>query len=158
MAKRDDRSRRVEGECASAGRKPRNALTGYVFKTEQALCRVQREIMFMTIHVLQQRLSIGLVIACSLPCFGPMAPAQQLDPASVIRQLDAAVKGRNDNLAGYTVTEHYAVYRSNDEDHPVAEMTVMTTYKAETGKSYAIVSQSGSAIVRNLVLGGILEN
>ena len=69
-----------------------------------------------------------------------------------------AVKARNHNLAGYTVTEHYAVYRGNDEIHPVAEMTVITTYKMESGKSYTIVSQSGSGIVRDLVLDEILDN
>jgi len=65
---------------------------------------------------------------------------------------------RIDGIAGYTVTEHYAVYRNKDEEHPVAEMTVKTTYKKETGKSYAIVSQSGSEIIRKLVLGSILDN
>jgi hypothetical protein len=87
-----------------------------------------------------------------------MVPAQQLDTASVVRQVDAAVKARIENLAGYTVTEHYAVYRGDDEIHPIAEMTVMTTYKKESGKSYVIVSQTGSSIVRNLVLRTILEN
>ena len=86
------------------------------------------------------------------------SPAQQPDTASVIRKVDAAVKARIENLAGYTVTEHYAVYRSNDEIHPIAEMTVMTTYKKDSGKSYTIVSQAGSGIVRNLVLGAILDN
>jgi hypothetical protein len=37
-------------------------------------------------------------------------------------------------------------------------MTVKTTYKKETGKSYAIVAQSGSEIIRKLVLGAILDN
>ena len=85
-------------------------------------------------------------------------PAQELDYSSVIRGIDAAVQARVDSIAGYTVTEHYAVYRNKDEDHPVAEMTVKTTYKKETGKSYAIVSQSGSEIIRRLVLGAILDN
>ena len=85
-------------------------------------------------------------------------PAQQLDTASVVHLVDAAVKARIDNLAGYTVTEHYAVYRGDDEIHPIAAMTVMTTYKEESGKSYVIVSQTGSSMVRNLVLHAILEN
>ena len=113
----------------------------------------------MHIDLSKQRRSIGLALACLLAFLVPvMVPAQQLDTASVIQQVDAAVKARNDNLAGYTVTEHYTVYRNKDEVHPVAEMTVMTSYSMESGKSYTIVSQSGSSIVRNLILGEILDN
>jgi hypothetical protein len=72
--------------------------------------------------------------------------------------VDASVKARIDNIAEYTVTEHYAVYRNKDEVHPVAEMTVKTIYQKESGKSYVILSQSGSEIVRNLILSAILDN
>ncbi len=68
------------------------------------------------------------------------------------------MKNRIDRLAGYTVTEHYAVFRGKDETHPVAEMLVKTTYRKQTGKSYDIVSQSGSSIWRNEVLGTLLDN
>jgi hypothetical protein len=37
-------------------------------------------------------------------------------------------------------------------------MTVLTTYRKDTGKSYTIVSQTGSEIIRSLVLGAILDN
>jgi hypothetical protein len=83
--------------------------------------------------------------------------AQQPDDSTVIRGVDAAVKARNEGIAGYTATEHYAVYRNSDETHPVAEMTVKTEYREKTGKSYTIVSQSGSALVRKLVLDSILD-
>jgi hypothetical protein len=56
------------------------------------------------------------------------------------------------------VTEHYAVYRNHDEINPVAEMTVKTTYQRDTGKSYTIISQTGSGVIRSLVLGAILDN
>ena len=85
-------------------------------------------------------------------------PAQQLDSASVIQRVDAAVKARIDHIAAYSVTEHYAVYRGKDETQPAAEMTVRTEYKAETGKSYTILSQSGSEFIRNHVLNTILDN
>ena len=84
--------------------------------------------------------------------------AQQVDSAAMLQKIDAAVKARVDGIAAYTVTEHYAVFRSKDEVHPVAEMTVKTTYKQETGKSYSIVSETGSTVVRNLVLHAILDN
>jgi hypothetical protein len=90
---------------------------------------------------------------CAIP-----SPAQQFDSSAVIRGVDAAVKARVDGIASYTVTEHYAVYRNNDETHPVAEMTVRTDYRQESGKNYAILSQSGSEIIRRLVLGAILDS
>lgn len=68
------------------------------------------------------------------------------------------MKARVDAIAGYTVTEHYSVFRGGDETHPAAEMTVKTTYRKETGKSYTILSESGSSILRKLVLSSILDN
>jgi outer membrane lipoprotein-sorting protein len=84
--------------------------------------------------------------------------AQQPDPASVIQKVDDAVKARIDHVAAYTVTEHYTVYRGKDETQPAAEMTVKTEYRAETGKSYTILSQSGSGFIRTHVLDSILDN
>jgi hypothetical protein len=84
--------------------------------------------------------------------------AQQPDAASVIQQIDAAVKARVDHVAAYTVTEHYAVYRGKDETHPAAEMTVKTQYRKETGKSYTILLRSGSQFIQNHVLNTLLEN
>jgi outer membrane lipoprotein-sorting protein len=88
---------------------------------------------------------------------GPV-PAQQAEESSIVQHIDAAVKARFDGIESYTVTEHYAVYRNNDESHPVAEMTVKTTYLKDAGKSYSPISQSGSAIIRSQVLGAILDN
>ncbi len=115
-------------------------------------------ILLMMVQLLQQRLVAGLLVASFLGFGANLAPAEQPDEASVIRKVDAAVKARIDHLAGYTVTEHYSVYRGKDENHPVAEMIVNTTYKQESGKSYVIVSQTGSALMRNLVLNAILDN
>jgi hypothetical protein len=91
--------------------------------------------------------------------FASMTPAvAQVDQAMAIRRVDAAVQSRVDKIAGYTVTEHYAVYRGKDEATPVAEMTVKTTYRKETGKSYQVLSQGGSALIRRLGLDPLLEN
>jgi len=76
----------------------------------------------------------------------------------VIRGIDAAVKARIDGIEGYTVTEHYSVFRSDDETHPAAEMTVKTQYRRETGKSYTILSESGSETIRKFVLDSILDS
>jgi len=107
-----------------------------------------------------KRLNVARAAAATLlACFGIIAAqSQQLDEASLIRRLDAAVQARFDNTVGYTVTERYAVYRNNDQIHPVAEMTVRTTYRKDAGKSYTILSQAGSEIIRRLVLKAILEN
>ena len=105
----------------------------------------------------QKRLAIltASLLAC-LPIKALHAP--QPDEASVIRGVDAAVKARVDTVAGYTVTEHYAVYRGKDETHPAAEMTVKTVYRRDTGKNYTIVSESGSEFILKHVLGTLLDD
>jgi hypothetical protein len=84
--------------------------------------------------------------------------AQQLEEAAVIRGVDAAVQARQDGIAAYTVTEHYRVFRNNEENNPAAEMTVKTDYQQDTGKNYTILAQSGSDVLRKVVLNSILDN
>ena len=84
--------------------------------------------------------------------------AQQLDEASVIRGVDRTVQARQNGIASYTATEHYRVFRNNDENHPAAEMTVKTDYEQDTGKNYTILAQGGSEVLRRVVLNSILEN
>lgn len=86
------------------------------------------------------------------------AVAQQPDQSAVIRQIDAAVGDRFNNVLGFTDVEHYAVYRGNDETHPVAEMTVRDTYTKGSGKQYTVLSQSGSSVILRLGLKPLLEN
>jgi hypothetical protein len=83
---------------------------------------------------------------------------QPLDISTIVHGVDASVKNRIDHLAAYTVTEHYAVFRGKDETHPAAEMLVKTTYRKQQGKSYEIISQSGSTFWRNEVLATLLNN
>jgi hypothetical protein len=83
---------------------------------------------------------------------------QPLDISTIVHGVDASVKNRIDHLAAYTVTEHYAVFRGKDETHPAAEMLVKTTYRKQQGKSYQIISQSGSTFWRNEVLATLLNN
>ncbi len=86
------------------------------------------------------------------------AAAQQPDQAAVIRSIDAAVHARAEGVEGYLVIEHYAVFRGGDEEHPAAEMTVKTMYRRATGKTYFIQSESGSELLRKMVLHEILNN
>jgi len=80
------------------------------------------------------------------------------DLSAIVRGVDTSVKDRLDRLNSYTVTEHYAVFRGHDDAKPTAEMMVKTTYRKDTGKSYEILSQSGSSLWRNEVLKTLLEN
>jgi hypothetical protein len=84
--------------------------------------------------------------------------AQQPDAAAVIRHIDEIAESRVQRIAAFTVTEHYAVFRGQDEVHPVAEMTVDTTYRKGTGKSYEIAAESGSALIRRFGLRPLLDN
>jgi hypothetical protein len=100
----------------------------------------------------------GAVLGIALMVWVGTPAASEPDQAAVVRGVDAAVQMRVNRIAGYTVTEHYAVFRGKDEGHPVSEMTVKTTYRKETGKSYEVLSTSGSAVVRKLGLDPLLEN
>jgi outer membrane lipoprotein-sorting protein len=106
-------------------------------------------------HIRIQLAVLGLALALVTSAY---SQAPQPDEASIIRAVDAAVEARLSAIAGYTVTEHYAVYRNSDKVHPVAERTVKTTYRSGIGKNYEIISDSGSELIRKLVLDAILDN
>jgi hypothetical protein len=106
-------------------------------------------------HVRLQLTVLGFLLALGPGAYGQ---APQPDEASVIRGIDSAVKARLDAIVGYTVTEHYAVFRGGDQAHPVAERTVKTTYQHGMGKNYTILADSGSELIRKLVLDAILDN
>jgi hypothetical protein len=90
----------------------------------------------------------------------PITPlsSQQPDPAAVIQHIDSANHARYDNVLAYTDTEHYSVFRGNDQAHPSAEMTVRITYKKGVGKSYTVLSQSGSEVIHKFGLLPLLDH
>ena len=95
------------------------------------------------------------------PCQQPPAmnrEAQQPTQAAIIRQIDAAVMARVNNILEFTDVEHYSVYRGGDETHPAAEMTVRDTYKKGVGKEYTVLSESGSSIILHFGLKPLIEN
>jgi outer membrane lipoprotein-sorting protein len=108
---------------------------------------------------LKQHCAVLVLTAFIFSCLtiGSLA-AQQLDEQSVIQHIDAAVKARFDGIESFTVIEHYAVYRGSNETDPVAEMTVKTLYKRNSGKSYTILSKSGPEIVQKMAFGQLLDN
>jgi hypothetical protein len=93
---------------------------------------------------------IILAVVCLLFCGLGEIPgvAQQLNAPSVIQQIDASVKARIGHIAAYSVTEHYAVFRGNDTQSS-ADITVKTDYRKDQGKTYTVLSESGSAIMRH---------
>jgi hypothetical protein len=91
-----------------------------------------------------------------LPC--GVAAAQQPVEGAVIRSVDAAVQNRYEHVLGITVIEHYAVFRGNGETHPAAEMTVLDTYKKGEGKTYTVLSQSGSGFLLRFGLKPLLDS
>ncbi|HTX77679.1 MAG TPA: hypothetical protein VMD29_15825 [Terracidiphilus sp.] len=96
-----------------------------------------------------------ILMAC---CCADVCAAPEIDSRAVIQGVDHSVAHRDDNLLGYTVTEHYTVFRNGDNTQPAAEMTVKTTYTRDVGKSYQIVSESGSELLKKEVLERTLEN
>jgi hypothetical protein len=114
----------------------------------------------VSMNTFSQSGAARLVLAASSLALLAIAslPAQQPDEASIIRHVDAAAQARYDNVLGFSLTESYAVYRCNDENHPVAEMKVKTTYKKGSGKSYVILSQSGSGFIQRIALHPLLDN
>lgn len=76
---------------------------------------------------------------------------------AVYQKIDAAVQQRTENIAGFTDTEKYDVYRGKDEEHPAAEITVRMTYRRGVGRSYRILSQGGSDLIRKFGLVPLLN-
>ena len=99
-------------------------------------------------------ISVLLLIAPGVAATRGQSP----DQTAIIRQVDAAVAARVDNILSFTDVEHYTVYRGDDETHPVAEMTVRDTYKKGVGKEYTVLSQSGSGIILRFGLKPLIDN
>jgi len=100
--------------------------------------------------------TLGLLLSCCVTAYA--TDTRQFDSTAVLNKIDAAVTARLNGIQGYTDVEHYTVFRSGDETHPAAEMTVKAIYNRDTGKTYEILSSSGSSLIRNLVLTSVLDN
>jgi hypothetical protein len=108
-------------------------------------------------NAVQRRLKSAIAGIGVLLLFGAAATPQEPKPGDVIRMVDAAVAARFENVLNFTDTEHYAVYRG-DETHPAAEMTVRDNYKKGAGKTYTLLSESGSSILLHFGLKPLLES
>jgi len=104
-----------------------------------------------------KKTSLAILCISSSLSAGVPSNGQQDTSAAIIERIDASVHARENNLLGYTVTEHYAVFRNHDDQHPAADMVVKTTYQKDVGKNYTIASASGSEILRK-VLEAVLDS
>jgi hypothetical protein len=85
------------------------------------------------------------------------ATPAQLPSDQIIQRIDQAVQHRTQSVAAYTVQELYSLYRNKDTD-PSVQVTVKTTYTRGFGKDYAILSQTGSTLLRSAVIDRVLAN
>jgi len=72
-----------------------------------------------------------------------------------LQLLDQAELRRETQLAGYTVTERYVLHGSRIIKD--AEMTVETTYRRGEGKTFRVISRSGSSLAQSQVFDRILK-
>jgi len=87
-----------------------------------------------------------LLVSCMANC---VAIGQSKE--EVISKTEAVVRARFANIQGYTVKEHYAVYR-NGSTTPSAEKIVQAIYEKSKGIRYTTISQSGSSMFQNRVI------
>jgi hypothetical protein len=98
----------------------------------------------------------GFALAASLPfCVSSQISAQPPPEEAAIRAIDAAELRRETRLRSYTVTEHYAIKTSRF--HSSAEMTVAVEYRRDKGKTYQVVSRTGSAMLQSRVFDRLLR-
>ncbi len=83
--------------------------------------------------------------------------APSLPDAEIIQRIDAAVLVRATHVAAYTVQELYSIYR-NGETTPSAQVTVRTNYTRAIGKEYTPISQTGSSMMRSVVVDKVLAH
>ena len=102
-------------------------------------------------------MQVGAAIFSLLALAAAAIPAQSPNSEAVVQGLDAAVQARVDNVLAFTDTERYAVYRDSDKS-PAAQMTVRDTYRKGKGKTYAVLSESGSTVIEHFGLRPLLDN
>lgn len=98
------------------------------------------------------------LLFCACAGLASSAAQSQAPGAVVFQRIDEAVQHRVDNVAGFTDIEKYDVYRGHDETHPVAEIVVKAVYRRDKGRSYQVLSQNGSDMIRRFGLLPLLKH
>lgn len=99
----------------------------------------------------------ALLVTLFLPLVSFSASAEQGSQVDLLQRVDSSVARRETNLLGYTAIEHYSVYRDT-ASVPIADMVVKATYRQQSGKSYQILSEFGSEILRKELLDRMLDS
>ena len=89
---------------------------------------------------------------------GDTAPAEKLSSAQIVEQLQSHNQARARALKHYKAVRHYQVEYRGFSKTIVAKMEVEVEYDAATGKSFRIVSQSGSKLLCEKVLKRAVES
>src|SRR5579883_1348754 len=84
-----------------------------------------------------------------------LAARAQTAPPGLIEHIDEAELARETGLPGYTVTEHYSIFR-NGASRPDATATVETVYRRGQGKTYTVLSRTGSSLLQKYLIDRIL--
>jgi hypothetical protein len=106
--------------------------------------------------LLLSRRAVAILAGVLMICLA-RGRAMQTSDNEAIRRIDAAVHARTGSIAGYTVQELYSIYR-NGEATPSAQVTVKTVYTRSAGKEYTPIAQTGSSLLRNIIIDRILAN
>ncbi|MDP8981738.1 MAG: hypothetical protein M3O35_14245 [Acidobacteriota bacterium] len=81
--------------------------------------------------------------------------AQSTPEQTAIHALEQAEARRESRLAGYTVTEHYKVVSARFGQS--AEMVVETVFRKDQGKTYKVLSRTGSSTLQSRVFDRLLK-
>ena len=96
-------------------------------------------------------------IVRDVPSEGALQPARaDATPEQIFAELVRRNELRNAALRSYTVERSYAVTDPKGKVH--AQKTVRLDYRAPDTKSFATISEKGSAVVRRLVLNRLMES
>jgi outer membrane lipoprotein-sorting protein len=89
---------------------------------------------------------------------GDISPAANLSSAQIVEQMQRHNQARTQALKHYKSVRHYQVEYRGFSKSIVARMDVEVAYEASTGKSFRIVSQSGSKLLCEKVLKRAVES
>jgi hypothetical protein len=97
--------------------------------------------------------SVSLFVVFAL--FTRTAIGQTVAEQNAIRALEQAEARREARLAGYSVTEEYAIMSRRFDKS--AAMTIKTLYRQGEGKSYEVIVRTGSSILQTRVFDKLLQ-